>query len=159
MGGWLQSREILWGLIRNPHNAEDPNLVPAYKVFIYTVESRAVGYLVAERIKEPNWYVSGRAAIDASGMDPGEDVMVGIHSHKGKQERIHTDDIDCFMGVDRIWVATDYRRQGIATKLIDAAREHFIPGLYIDKQNVAWSKTTNIGDKFALSYLGTEKGA
>jgi N-acetyltransferase len=60
------------------------------------------------------------------------------------------------LGVSRIWVHTDERRKGIATKLIDAARAHHIQkfGRVIPKSLIAFSQPTRDGKHFAVNYFG-----
>jgi len=41
------------------------------------------------------------------------------------------------IGVSRIWVHTSFRKQGIATAMLDVARSHFVFGQVVKKEQVA----------------------
>lgn len=56
------------------------------------------------------------------------------------------------LGISRIWVCKSQRLNGIATKLLNAARQNTIPGKIIDKKFVAWSQPSENGGKMALRY-------
>ncbi|KAJ4463088.1 putative N-acetyltransferase ESCO1 [Paratrimastix pyriformis] len=58
------------------------------------------------------------------------------------------------LGVSRVWVHKDHRRAAIATRLLDAARAHFIYGYPAAKEQVAFSQPTPMGRAFATRYLG-----
>ena len=61
----------------------------------------------------------------------------------------------CQVGVDLIWVDSKCRRRGIAKKLCDSVRRHFMYGSLITKQNLAFSQPTSNGHCFAMAYSGT----
>ena len=56
-------------------------------------------------------------------------------------------------GVSRMQAHEEYRKNGIATKLLDSIRNFFIFGFTIPKEKIAFSLTTNYGAIFALKYL------
>mmetsp|Transcript_15808 Transcript_15808/g.64576 ORF Transcript_15808/g.64576 Transcript_15808/m.64576 type:complete len:188 (-) Transcript_15808:1456-2019(-) len=57
------------------------------------------------------------------------------------------------LGVQMIWVRKAFRRDHIATKLIDAARGHLIYGAVIPKSMVAFTPLTSSGAAFARKYV------
>lgn len=59
------------------------------------------------------------------------------------------------MGIEKIWVEPKYRRQGIATKLVNAARTDFLDG-NIDLKETALSQPTAAGILFADKYYGKD---
>ncbi|PUU81586.1 ESCO1/2 acetyl-transferase-domain-containing protein [Tuber borchii] len=61
------------------------------------------------------------------------------------------------LGISRVWVCADRRRRGIATRLLDCAREHFIYGMKIEKDDVAFSQPTESGGAFARGWFGADK--
>lgn len=63
------------------------------------------------------------------------------------------DKVICPIGILRFWVVEKYRRQGLATILIDAARHH--EEEVIPKTMVAFSEPTEDGMNFATHYCGT----
>ena len=130
MGGLKVNRKELWSEITNPTDPSDVNKVPRYKIFVYYMNLEAVGVLLAERIAEASPFVKGT-------VDPAQKFKV-------------------YMSVDRIWVKNDQRHGGIGTKLIDLARDHFVPGFVLSKKNIAFSSPTSAGIKFAQKYTGWE---
>lgn len=58
-------------------------------------------------------------------------------------------------GVPRIWVSANHRKQGIATKMMDALRRNFIFGYMLDNFDIAFSSPTDDGKKFGRIYFGT----
>lgn len=61
------------------------------------------------------------------------------------------------IGIVRLWVHPKYRNSKIATKLLNALRENFVPGKSIDRKKIAFSDPTNGGKEFAKKYTGDEK--
>ncbi|KAG2392583.1 hypothetical protein C9374_011308 [Naegleria lovaniensis] len=55
-------------------------------------------------------------------------------------------------GVNRIWVKEEHRRNGIASKLLDAVREHYVYGIHLEKSDIAFSPPTPKGAYFARVY-------
>lgn len=60
------------------------------------------------------------------------------------------------LGISRIWVCKSFRGEGIASKLIDIARNNTVLGHPIPKHLVAWSQPTDSGGKLARKYNGAE---
>lgn len=56
------------------------------------------------------------------------------------------------LGISRIWVCKSQRLNGIATKLLNTARQNTIFGKIVDKQFIAWSQPSDNGGKMALKY-------
>jgi len=59
------------------------------------------------------------------------------------------------IGISRIWVHHQFRRQGIATALLDSIRNDFIYGVYVKKDQVAVTQPSTEGFLFARRYFGT----
>jgi GNAT superfamily N-acetyltransferase len=62
------------------------------------------------------------------------------------------------LGIAVLWTHPTVRHQGIATRLIDAARAHAIFGLVVPKSQVAFSSPTQAGWAFGKEYCGTSGG-
>lgn len=60
-------------------------------------------------------------------------------------------------GINRIWVSRHYRRQKIASRMLDAIRNRFIYACKLDKKDLAFSQPTGDGKALAKQYLGTER--
>ncbi|KAJ8270690.1 hypothetical protein GJAV_G00118090 [Gymnothorax javanicus] len=58
-------------------------------------------------------------------------------------------------GISRIWVFSLVRRQGIATRLVDTARNTFMYGSHLTKKEIAFSDPTPDGKLFATKYCET----
>ena len=63
---------------------------------------------------------------------------------------------DATLGVKQIWVSKNSRRQGIAKRLVEAARGRLYYGFVVPRDKVAFSQLSNAGYSFASSYV--EKG-
>ena len=59
----------------------------------------------------------------------------------------------CIRGV---WVVAGRRRQGLAARVLDAARGALIPGYIASRGEVAFSQPTVAGAKLAAAYCGRE---
>lgn len=57
------------------------------------------------------------------------------------------------MGINRIWVHPSLRRRGLAGRLLDKARNHFLLSEVVPRENIAFSDPTEIGLAFARAYL------
>ncbi|KAA8566190.1 hypothetical protein MFRU_019g01640 [Monilinia fructicola] len=137
MDGTLPSTEQMWSMITSPNDPKDLIPVPRYKVFLYLIGARPIGILLAERIGKAN-------AITAA---PETENIIPLPQ-------------DAYMCIDRLWVHSDFRRKGIATSLANQARKKFIPGLVIEKKEVAISQPTSVGSVFAEKYFkGVFEGA
>ncbi|TAQ83273.1 hypothetical protein B7494_g8402 [Chlorociboria aeruginascens] len=156
--GFLPTTSEIWSEITNPMDASDKNKVPRYRTYFYTIHNIVVGVLLAERIGKAGMYYSGRITHD--GFGPYPDVIFAHEIAKSKdpldnefQEYFSKDEAyPAYLSVDRIWVASEHRKEGIATCLVDLARATFINGLSISKKNIAFSPTTSSGHAFAEKY-------
>ena len=57
-------------------------------------------------------------------------------------------------GIARVWISNESRRKGLATCLLDCARETFCFGVEIPKSQIAFSQPTAHGHKLAMKYFG-----
>jgi len=57
------------------------------------------------------------------------------------------------LGVHQIWVNSKFRKQRIASRLVDTAREKMVFGLVVPADFVAFSSPTEAGIAFAMRYL------
>ncbi|XP_061098266.1 N-acetyltransferase ESCO2 [Conger conger] len=58
-------------------------------------------------------------------------------------------------GISRIWVFSLMRRRGVATRLVDTARNTFMYGSHLTKKEIAFSDPTPDGKLFATKYCET----
>ncbi|XP_066560641.1 N-acetyltransferase ESCO2 [Amia ocellicauda] len=66
-----------------------------------------------------------------------------------------TEPQNAIFGVSRIWVFSLMRRKGIATRMLDTARNSFMYGCFLNKDDIAFSDPTPDGKLFATKYCGT----
>ncbi|KAF9996426.1 N-acetyltransferase esco2 [Entomortierella chlamydospora] len=81
------------------------------------------------------------------------------HGGGGGGSAIFCSTVPCpaICGINRIWVSAHYRRQGIASRLLDAVRDRFIYACKLQKTDLAFSQPTGDGKALARQYLGTDK--
>ncbi|KAF9967574.1 N-acetyltransferase esco2 [Mortierella alpina] len=86
------------------------------------------------------------------------------HEEKGEAEEDESSAIFCstvpqpaICGINRIWVSRHYRRQRIASRMLDAVRNRFNYACKLDKKDLAFSQPTGDGKALAKQYLGTER--
>lgn len=148
MDGTLPSAEQLWSMITSPNDAKDLIPVPRYKIFLYLIGSRPIGILLAERIGKANAIMA--TAEEAESITSSTDVP---EASPKLSTSINSVAHEAYMCIDRLWVHADFRRRGIATHLANQAREKFIPGLIIERKDVAISHPTSVGAEFAAMYF------
>ena len=116
------------------------------KFYMFIDANRVVGYLVAERLNPKD--VVSRASPRAKTNKQGQEWVL---------EDIPNPKVD--IGISRLWVAQDYRRKNVATRLVKAMESSFQPGLILKKgQQYAFSHTTPDGTQFASKYVGLSSG-
>ena len=107
--------------------------------FVYLdEENRAVGCVIAERISTAHPVVPKK--------DP-DDSEIKCSKENAK----------AVVGVSRVWVHPEFRRRGIAGKILDAVRDNFLYGYRVPVSEVAFSQPTNDGYKLFLSYTKSDK--
>ena len=93
-----------------------------------TKTKRIAGFVAAERIKWANQLISEEPFIAS------------------------TQNISAECGVARIWTHPNFRRQKVATRLLDTLRANFTLGKLVDKSQLAFSDPTINGKDFAKNY-------
>ncbi|KAF7943160.1 hypothetical protein EAE96_011102 [Botrytis aclada] len=155
MDGILPTPKQLWSMITSPNDAKDLIPVPRYKVFLYVIGARPIGILLAERIgKATPIMATAETAENASLSTSSSDAFSTLAT------AVNSIPQEAYMCIDRLWVHSDFRRKGIATSLANQAREKFIPGLIVEKNEMAISHPTSVGGQFAEKYFkGVFEGA
>ncbi|CCD23495.1 Eco1p NDAI_0B04600 [Naumovozyma dairenensis CBS 421] len=102
------------------------------RAFVYVKDNKAVAVVTMEILKpgRGRWMVYETKSI-VDGMRP-----------------------NFTLGISRIWVCRTQRANGIASMLLDVAREHTIYGKEVNKFLTAWSQPTESGGKLASKYNG-----
>jgi N-acetyltransferase len=99
-----------------------PEITGDFKTYVYISDKKIHGCLIAERID--TGYVCENNEITKEGRP-------------------------ALCGISRIWVHPAHRRTGIARKLIETCRYHFIYGFAVPIDQIAFSQPTNDGKAFA----------
>ncbi|KAI9746000.1 MAG: N-acetyltransferase O1 (Establishment of cohesion protein 1) [Claussenomyces sp. TS43310] len=164
LGTEFYKDEVLWSCIPDPNGQLDAHWfglqvtskfdqkpqdesegVPRFKVYLYIKNKRVVGCLLAERASSGFEIVRRQVKKDDKGTWP---AIV-----KYETERLQRNRHELGLGVNKIWVHVDHRRQGYAKRLLDCARGTFIPLRKIGKFEVGFSQTTKLGSIFAEKYM------
>ncbi|TGO43209.1 hypothetical protein BHYA_0002g00130 [Botrytis hyacinthi] len=155
MDGILPTPEQLWSMITSPNDSKDLIPVPRYKVFLYVIGARPIGILLAERIGKATPIMTTAETAENTSLSPSLS-----NASPTLATPVNPVPQEAYMCIDRLWVHSDFRRKGIATSLANQAREKFIPGLIIEKNEIAISHPTSVGDQFAEKYFkGVFEGA
>ena len=171
LGAVTISDEALWGQTRNAilptksragaseektQQLEDDTVEHAandrYKVYLYIQGAKCVGTCLAERIQEAfpvlDAPCGGDAAAETAGQLPADVNSSSISISETPKPAM--------LGISRIWTSKSHRQQAIATTLLNSARAHFLYGMTIDKEKVAFSQPTESGGRLAKKWFGRE---
>lgn len=98
-------------------------------------------------------YLRGEKVI---GMVSCERISKGFQEIILDNQEMVSHEVVCHIGIRRIWVHEKFRRQGIASQLLEISRLNSIPGFHINKSMVAFSSPTEIGRNLILSWIQDE---
>lgn len=128
---------------RNDHKSD------RYKVFMHVKDDKCIGMCLAERITE------GRRVKAAPKENGDKDATP---RPKSSSISVEEEPTPAVVGVSRIWTSRAFRRKGIAVNLLDCVMNHFIYGMGIDKEEIAFSQPTESGKQLAEDWYGEESG-
>ncbi|KAG0212665.1 N-acetyltransferase esco2 [Mortierella sp. GBA30] len=161
----------------------DPEQLEACKVFLYiSGKKKVVGCVVAERIKQGfEVVVSYEGSFSLTSNPVNTKAMTvlltpatsateqtdrdaasksdptGHRSDEGSAVFCSTVPQPAICGINRIWVSAHYRRQKIASRLLDAVRDRFVYACKLETKDLAFSQPTGDGKALARQYLGTDR--
>lgn len=117
------------------HQDMRSSMSPTTVVLIFVSQhKRIAGFVAAERIVAANRLISDQSTLMAS-----------------------TEDEPAEIGVARVWTHPNYRRQRIATRMLDILLVQFQPDkAAVAREALAFSDPTLLGNNFAKNYFGTE---
>ncbi|XP_013705392.2 protein CHROMOSOME TRANSMISSION FIDELITY 7-like [Brassica napus] len=144
------------------------------KVYLYVSSQRISGCLVAEPIKEAFKIKSPledekRLKKESSSL-PSTSIQFGnivLQRQVSKRCRESNGKLDngaivceeeakpAVCGIRAIWVSPSNRRNGLATRLLDTARESFSSECVLEKSQLAFSEPSCLGRAFGSNYFGT----
>lgn len=122
--------------------------VSAARAFAYVVGDRVAGVLFAEPIRRAHRTIPNDADVDA---DANGDAMRGVLRRGDATER-------AVVGIRAVWVHPGHRRGGVATRLLDAARQGVVGGYVAGADECAFTQPTEAGRSFATRACGDERG-
>ncbi|XP_062506239.1 N-acetyltransferase ESCO2-like [Corticium candelabrum] len=110
---------------------------PTIKVFLFISERKVCGGLIAEAIKEAYPIITTQDKDDSTWFIQRSEPR------------------PAYCGVNRLWVCSKCRLRAVATRLMDCARQKFIYGMFLHKDQLAFSDPTSDGRAFATKYFST----
>ncbi|KAL0698160.1 hypothetical protein Bca4012_054282 [Brassica carinata] len=143
------------------------------KVYLLVSSQRISGCLVAEPIKEAFKLIApfdDKRQLKKESSSPSTTIHFGnivLQREASKRCRESDDRLDnraivceeeakpAVCGVRAIWVSPSNRRKGLATQLLDTARERFSSGCVLEKSQLAFSQPSSLGRAFGSNYFGT----
>lgn len=131
-------------------------------VYVPPGTSRVVGLVTVEPISYAYPVTSLRSLLPKHQSTTVSDIEKRtVPGADTKEQETSSDSIQCkrkaMLGVSLLWTHSSWRRQGIARRLLDAARQTAIFGLCVPKSQLAFSSPTQSGWALAQSYM-TETG-
>jgi hypothetical protein len=153
------SQSHLWSSIKDPATtgrSSEANLVDRYKVYMYVRRyqpklgklGRVVSLLLAERIA--TGFETNRIQVESDEFGPWPAQVPHF------QTVVSTKAHEAVLGINKFWTLGTSRRRGYAKKLLDQARQSFIPSYVIPRVHIAWTFTTDDGAHFAKEYLQSQ---
>ncbi|XP_064382282.1 N-acetyltransferase ESCO2-like [Halichondria panicea] len=109
-----------------------------FTVFLCVAKRKIMGCVFTERIKQGYEVLCDESS--------SFDNLTAWYSSNEPQPAV--------LGINRLWVAANCRRMGVASKLLNSARSCLIPGSVIPKDKMAFTDPTPDGKLFASHYCG-----
>ncbi|KAH7378772.1 sister chromatid cohesion acetyltransferase-like protein Eco1 [Pyrenochaeta sp. MPI-SDFR-AT-0127] len=126
-------------------------LVDRFKMYLYIRGNKSVAACLVERIWEAYTVLDQNAAFEQA-------CQLRITPRQSSSISISTASDPAILGISRIWTSNQYRKQGVATRLLDTAKSDFLYGLNVEKEKVAFSQPTESGGNLARRWFGREAG-
>lgn len=131
-------------------DASVPEKCDRYKIYLHVRGQKCVAACLAERIQEAYTVLAQDKASERPAQTPAES--------QGSSISVSTIADRVLLGISRIWVSSQSRKQGLARRLLDCIRSDFMYGLTVDKHLTAFSQPTESGGKLARKYFASEAG-
>jgi N-acetyltransferase len=143
--------EELWGEMRIPKpDTERRNMNhDRHKAFLYIRGMKCAGMCLAQRISTAFAVISPNSSA-ANSTDLNRDSSSSVSRSSEQRKAV--------LGVSRIWTSNSARRAGIASTLLETARQNFLFGIEVPKEQMAFSQPTESGGKLARRWFGQESG-
>ncbi|CAB3249585.1 unnamed protein product [Arctia plantaginis] len=132
---WRKVQQLLARVV-HPHLGYGHDLphrdLHAYTAYLYIDKKQIVGCIIVE------------PKVRAYKLIPGDPDCCSVEEYPVK------------CGVSRVWTHINYRRRGVATRLLHCARASFLYGSALRTDDLAFSAPTAQGKAFAANYTGTQ---
>jgi hypothetical protein len=157
----VQSSEGIGGGERDEKGRGERGGSDRFKMYLYIRGSKCVGACLAERIQEA-FAVADQDKEDTSERKDTVPAILPVPSPGDEQQSssisISRSPEPAMLGISRIWTSKVERKKGIATTLLDTAREDFLYGIKIEKDAMAFSQPTASGGELARKWFGRRSG-
>jgi N-acetyltransferase len=120
---------------------------PRFRAYLYIHDNRCVGLCLAERITSAYEVLEGDPTTKAANSQ--------LTSSTSSSIAVATKQEPSSLGISRIWTSNLWRRQGVASALLECARQNTIYGVSLPKASVAFSQPTASGGCLARTWFGT----
>ena len=151
--------EELWGQTTLSATAESsvddastPEKCDRFKVYLHIRGQKCVAACLAERIQEAYTVLEQDKASEQQAQTQT------LAASQSSSISVSTTADPVLLGISRIWVSNQFRKQGLARRLLDSTRSDFMYGLTVEKRLTAFSQPTESGGKLARKYFGCEAG-
>jgi N-acetyltransferase len=115
------------------------------RTFLYILRGKVAACVSAERLQHAFTIISNQKENEPSDIQ----LESAIVCSDVKQPAV--------LGVTYIWVNKNYRRSGLASKLVDTVRSKFEFGYRILPKQCAFCQPTRLGLHFARKYVGSNQ--
>ncbi|EEB09579.1 sister chromatid cohesion protein/DNA polymerase eta Eso1 [Schizosaccharomyces japonicus yFS275] len=117
--------------------------IDGYQSYLYVRRKHCIGFLLVEKIENAYTVPDTEPSLN----DASSAVEVRPENKSTK----------FVLGISRIWVNPAHRHKGIASKLIQCARENFIYGYQIPPTEIAFSQPSESGKRFITTWVKQQR--
>ena len=147
------TEDQLWGNFRKGRIRKQDSKVEeqgetCFKAFLYCDGDKCVGLCLAERIYTASKVIGPESAESAR----------YLSSTRSSSILTETSTDAVLLGISRIWTSKSHRLKGIASTLLDCARDNFFYGIEVPKKMVAFSQPTESGGLLAERWYEEKTG-
>eukprot|EP00117_Sycon_ciliatum_P024574 scpid77411/ scgid0089/ N-acetyltransferase ESCO1; CTF7 homolog 1; Establishment factor-like protein 1; Establishment of cohesion 1 homolog 1 len=160
---WKKAEAVISVVDEELGFCEEVPISPLSKVLLYISNRKVIGCLVAQPVEKacpllPPTPDDSDLNLEISDSSYAAETSF-LDSSASYCNKVGGEAAPVVCGVSRIWVTSDFRRKGIATRMLDCLRKNFFSGFsnqVVEKQQVAFTTPTESGQAFAKSYMHGE---
>eukprot|EP01117_Protostelium_nocturnum_P016947 TRINITY_DN6800_c0_g1_i1.p1 TRINITY_DN6800_c0_g1~~TRINITY_DN6800_c0_g1_i1.p1 ORF type:complete len:269 (-),score=89.20 TRINITY_DN6800_c0_g1_i1:16-822(-) len=142
-------------------SSEDPKRKSKKIEEIVEIMDEELGYVPSVGAKEEVVFIyvnRNKKIIACAIAEPIHEAFPVVDSKQGEEDstiRCSKEKTSAICGISRIWVHPNERRKGVASRILDLVRAHFIYGLSISKEKLAFTQPTLDGKQLFSHYSGS----